>query len=75
MREIPGMLTRFSIRSYSERAYLVREILRIARELGMVIPFYSQVGIWLLHGEATVLELRKLFGFLCGKLIKREGEL
>lgn len=57
-----------------ERAYLVREILRIARELGMVIPFYSPMAIWLLHGEATVLELRKLFGFLCGKLIKREGE-
>lgn len=57
-----------------ERAYLVREILRIARELGMVIPFYSPMAIWLLHGGATVSELEMIFGLLCGKLIKRESE-
>lgn len=58
-----------------ERAYLVREIRSIARELGMVIPFYSPMAIWLIHGEAAVSELRKFFSFLCGELIKREGEL
>lgn len=57
-----------------ERVYLVREIRRIARELGMVIPFHSPMAIWLLHGEATVSELRMIFGLLCGELIKREGE-
>lgn len=57
-----------------ERAYLVREILRIARELGMVIPFYSPMAIWLIHGGATVSELKMIFGLLCGELIKRESE-
>lgn len=57
-----------------ERVNLVREIRRIARELGVVIPFYSTAAILLLHEGATVSELRKFFSFLCGELIKREAK-